>query len=337
MTMIPGLERYFRILDGDVKARYLIAKSIYAEKHNTLDEMWKEHEKLKDVFYRKLREGNAEVHKAEYSFLDLKFDILMELLKSCVFCERRCRINRFEKTGFCKCGIDSHFSSEFLHFGEEPELVPSHTIFFNRCTFACVYCQNWDIVVGEPGEKVNPEKMAEIIRMRSFQGSRNVNFVGGNPDQHAHTVVDILRYSEVNLPMVWNSNMYHSSELASIIEDVMDVFLADFRYGNDECAEKLSGVKNYWKVVTRNFKSAYENSEMIIRHLVLPNHVECCTEPIVRWVSENLGSDVRFNLMFQYYPTFKAYDFPEISRRLSFEEKRRAKEIVREYGLTNLV
>jgi len=259
------------------------------------------------------------------------------MLKSCIYCERRCGVNRFEKTGFCRCGIESHYSSEFLHFGEEPELVPSHTIFFNRCTFACVYCQNWDIVVGEPGEMVDAIKMAEIIKLRSLQGSRNVNFVGGNPDQHAHTILHILKYSDVNLPMVWNSNMYHSSELGAIIEDVMDVFLADFRYGNDKCAKRLSGVRGYWKAVTRNFMSAYQNSEMIIRHLVLPGHLECCTDPIVQWISENLGKDVRFNLMFQYYPTYKAHEFQDINRGLTFQERKEAREIVKYYGLTNLV
>ncbi len=335
--MIPGLERYFRILYGDDEAKYLLAKRIPAERCKSLEDMWDEHETLRKYFRELLKEGEKAGGRADYSFLDLKHDILYELLKNCIFCERRCGVNRFEKTGFCGCGVQSHYSSEFLHFGEEPELVPSHTIFFNRCTFACVYCQNWDIVVGDPGDAVNAEKMAEIIRMRSLQGSRNVNFVGGNPDQHAHTVLNILRHSEVNLPMIWNSNMYHSSELALIIEDVMDVFLADFRYGNDKCARRLSGVRNYWKVVTRNFKSAYENSEMIIRHLVLPGHVECCTEPIVRWVSENLGKDVRFNLMFQYYPTYRAHEFQDINRGLSFEERREAKRIVNSHGLKNLV
>jgi putative pyruvate formate lyase activating enzyme len=182
-----------------------------------------------------------------------------------------------------------------------------------------------------------PERLAEAIFRRSLQGSRNVNFVGGNPDQHAHTILMVMKASSVNLPMVWNSNMYHSKELAEIIEDVVDVFLADFRYGNNTCAKRLSNVNNYWEVVTRNFKSAYENSEMIIRHLILPGHLECCSEPILRWIADNLGQSVRFNLMFQYYPTYKAYEYPDISRRLTYEEKKRSIELVERYGLINVI
>ena len=184
---------------------------------------------------------------------------------------------------------------------------------------------------------VDPKNLAKRIDVRFRQGSRNVNFVGGNPDQHAHTILEILSYVESNVPVVWNSNMYHSTELAEIIEDVVDVWLGDFKYGNDGCAENYSNVKNYWKIVTRNFLRAKDNGELLIRHLVMPNHLECCTEPIIEWVSENLGKDVRFNLMFQYYPAFKAFEHPEIARSLTAEEMKKALEIARKYGLTNLV
>jgi putative pyruvate formate lyase activating enzyme len=176
-----------------------------------------------------------------------------------------------------------------------------------------------------------------VIERRYRQGSRNVNFVGGNPDQHAHTIMEILNLVDSNIPVVWNSNMYHSEELAEIIEDVVDVWLGDFKYGNDRCALKYSKVKNYWKVVTRNFKRASQNGELLIRHLIMPGHLECCTEEIVKWVSEKLGKETRFNLMFQYYPTFKAMEYPEIARRLTRGEMSLAVQITEKYGLNNLV
>ena len=107
-------------------------------------------------------------------------------------------MNRHKKKGFCKTGVESHFSSEFLHVSEEVELIPSHTIFFNRCTFACVSCQNYDIVYDDDYKAI-PKELAERIDRRFRQGSRNVNFVGGNPDQHAHTILEILRYVKSNL------------------------------------------------------------------------------------------------------------------------------------------
>ena len=92
------------------------------------------------------------------------------------------------------------------------KLIPSHTIFFNRCTFACVSCQNYDIVYDDDYKAI-PKELAERIDRRFRQGSRNVNFVEGNPDQHAHTILEILSYVKSNVPVVWNSNMYHSVDL----------------------------------------------------------------------------------------------------------------------------
>jgi putative pyruvate formate lyase activating enzyme len=335
-----GLSRYERINNGDAVAKFQIVKRIPAERVEDLTQALELHAHLKEEFKRVLKEEGdnidfLEVETPSFSFLDLKIYILREYLKNCNFCERRCGVNRYEKLGFCKCGVKSYYSSEFLHMGEEPELIPSHTIFFNRCTFRCVFCQNYDIVYHDDYE-VDVEGLAETIDRRFIQGSRNVNFVGGNPDQHAHTILEILRCVVSNVAVVWNSNMYHSVELAEIVEDVVDVWLGDFKYGNDGCAERYSKVKRYWEIVTRNFLRAKENGELLIRHLVMPNNVECCTKRVVMWCSENLGKDVRFNLMFQYFPTFKAYDYPEIARRLNNEEMRRSLEIANRY-LVNLV
>lgn len=336
--VVRGLERYEAINDGKKVAKFQIAKRMEAEHSEDFDDLRSIHNRLKKEFRKMFHNADITILKeepAEYSFLHLKRDILYEMLKECNFCERRCGMNRYEKKGFCRCGVTSYFSSEFLHVGEEPELIPSHTIFFNRCTFACVFCQNYDIVYDDD-YIVDAKELAYLIDRRYRHGSRNVNFVGGNPDQHAHTISEILLHVESNIPVVWNSNMYHSSELAEIIEDFVDVWLGDFKYGNDECAKKYSKISSYWKVVTRNFLRAKDNGELLIRHLVLPNHIDCCTEPIVKWVAKNLGADTRFNLMFQYYPTFKAWDYSEISRRLNAEEMKKAQRIAEEY-LSNLV
>ncbi len=337
--MPRGLERYESINKGEAIAKFQLAKRFDVERDN-IDDIHKAHEEYKKEFTKFIEdEGeNMEVMERlppDYSFLDLKIELLNLMLYNCNFCERRCNVNRYEKFGFCRCGVNSYYSSEFLHFGEEPELIPSHTIFFNRCTFSCVFCQNYDIVRRDD-VILDVKEMARLIDIRRRQGSKNVNFVGGNPDQHAHNILAILNEVESNIPVVWNSNMYHSIELHYIIEDIVDVWLADFKYGNDNCAEKYSNVKNYWKVITRNFLLAKKSGELLIRHLVMPEHLECCTERIVKWVSDNLGRDVRFNLMFQYYPTYKAFEYPEISRRLNDREIVKAMKIAITY-LNNLV
>lgn len=345
--VIKRLERYFNINKNEATAKFQIAKNIQSNISSTV----KGHDSLKKEFNKSLNlpefnpaKSIGQLNGIDYlksghlkptTFLDLKIKLLIEVLKECNFCERQCEVNRYEKRGFCKCGVESYYSSEFLHFGEEPELVPSHTIFFNRCTFSCVFCQNYDIVYRDE-LPVKEGELAKIIDLRHSTGSKNVNFVGGNPDQHSHNILKILKHVKSNIPVVWNSNMYHSSKLANIIEDVVDLWLADFKYGNNKCAKRYSNAKKYWEVVTRNLLRAKNNGDILIRHLVMPGHIECCTEPLVKWISKNLGANIRFNLMFQYRPEFKAFKYPEIDRELSEEEKKMAINVTHSY-LENVV
>ncbi len=218
-----------------------------------------------------------------------------------------------------------------LHMGEEIELVPSHTIFFSGCTFKCCYCQNWDIAMyPDAGRVVEPNKMVESIKHMKNHGSKNVNFVGGNPDPHLYTILLILKKLDLNIPIVWNSNMYASSETMKILDGLVDIYLADFRYGNDGCAKRYSKINNYMEILTRNFCEADRQTEIMLRHLVIPGHLECCTEPIMKWVSENIP-DVYFNLMFQYRPCYQASEYPEINRILSLKEREEAVRLAEKY------
>ncbi|MDD3043298.1 MAG: radical SAM protein, partial [Methanosarcinaceae archaeon] len=288
------------------------------------------------VRLRSLTEVFLELPEARPSLLDLKIEILDRILEDCHCCERRCRINRKAgEKGFCRLTDLSRYSSEFLHMGEEPELVPSHTIFFSGCVFACVYCQNWEIsTCPDCGVPIEPVALAKIIDARRREGAKNVNFV--TPTPHPHTVLRVVRELSENTPVIWNSNMYHSREVGGLLEGVVDVYLADFKYGNDECARKYSKVKIYLEVMHENFKFACGTGEILLRHLVLPGHLECCTGPVVEWVAEHIP-EVRFNLMFQYRPCYRALEYPEIGRGLTSEEQMRAIEIVREAGLEDLL
>jgi Uncharacterized Fe-S protein PflX, homolog of pyruvate formate lyase activating proteins len=281
-------------------------------------------------------ESFLELPKASPSLLDLKVELVDRMLSNCQCCGWRCGVDRKAgEKGFCRLADTSNYASEFLHMGEEPELVPSHTIFFTGCTFACVYCQNWDISTNpEAGTRIEPRKLAKLIDLRRMHGARNVNFV--TPTPHAHTVLNIVREISVNTPVIWNSNMYHSPEIAEILEGVVDVYLGDFKYGNDACAQKYSKIKNYLETVQPNFEFAYKTAEVLLRHLVLPGHLECCTKPIAEWVAKNIPQ-IRFNLMFQYRPSYRATEYPELDHYLTPEEEAAAIYIVREAGIEDLL
>jgi putative pyruvate formate lyase activating enzyme len=318
-------------------SQFLISRSISVDfsKESSVDALWEIHDKAMKSFRERmgyLSSSNQLPPPAITSLLDLKVAIANKMLENCNFCERRCGANRKKKErGYCRCDAVSRYSAEFLHHGEEPELVPSHTIFFTGCNFSCVYCQNWEISTApQSGRPILPQELARTIILRRAYGSKNVNFV--TPTPHTHVILKTLNSLKVNIPVVWNSNMYYSIEIARLLEGVVDVYLGDLRYGSDECARKYSKVPDYWSIVTRNFKSAYENAEILLRHLVLPGHLECCTRPIVQWTKQNIPK-VRFNLMFQYRPEHRAYEYPEINRGVAPQEMQKAIEIVKEAGL----
>jgi putative pyruvate formate lyase activating enzyme len=127
--------------------------------------------------------------------------------------------------------------------------------------------------------------------------------------------------------------MYLTERTMELLEGVVDVYLTDFKYGNNECAKRLSNVDNYWDIVSRNHKIARSQCEMIIRHLVLPNHFECCTRPVLQWISENL-KDVRVNVMDQYRPEFNAYEHKDLTRKLKSSEFERALKLALDLGLS---
>jgi putative pyruvate formate lyase activating enzyme len=116
-----------------------------------------------------------------------------------------------------------------------------------------------------------------------------------------------------------------------------DVYLLDFKYGPGSCAEKISDAPDYWKVCTYNHLEARRHGELIVRVLVLPGHLECCTQPVLKWISKNLGAGTRVNLMFQYRPEWRAREIPELRRKLSREEMKKAVQMVKKAGLTNVI
>jgi putative pyruvate formate lyase activating enzyme len=165
-----------------------------------------------------------------------------------------------------------------------------------------------------------------------FGRARNVNWVGGEPTPNLPFILAVLRECSADIPQVWNSNMYMTENSMKLLSGVVDVFLTDFKYGNDECARRLSNAPDYMRIVKRNHLIARESAEVIIRHLVLPGHIECCTRPALEWIAENL-QHVKVNVMGQYHPEYKAREYVEISRPIAGDEFGRSIEIAENLGL----
>lgn len=313
MMLRALLPKYHDILEENGTACYLNCKHIPVifDQSLSTDELWRIHDEVLGVY-------TVQNTIQTPSLLDLKIELADRLFQACCFCEHKCKVDRRNAAGIC--GVqEAHVALEFLHYGEEPVLTPSHTIFFSGCTFHCVFCQNWDISQVPCGTIIAPKQLAARIEQRKTQGSRNVNWVGGDPTSNLPYILKVLRYVNSNIPQVWNSNMYCSEETMKLLHGVIDIYLTDFKYGNDSCAKRLSDADGYVAVVKRNHFLAYQHGEVIIRHLVLPNHIECCSKPIIDYIAKTLPNIV-VNIMAQYRPEYIAYEYKDIARSPSPEE-----------------
>ena len=342
-----SLSRYFDVMENLKVAKFKIARKLAANFNNddSTSNLWNTHHKLLKDFQK--IEKRIDNHIIEYeaietppkSFLDLKLEISKRILKGCHFCTRRCGVDRTKNSlGYCKCGSQILVSTMFEHMGEEPELVPSGTIFTLGCTMRCLHCQNWTISQWEErGEPYSASRLSSAIEDLRSNGCRNVNLVGGDPTPWLSQWLEVFKDVNANVPVVWNSNSYYSQETARLLAGFIDIYLLDFKYGNNDCSRRISDAPEYWEACTRNHRYGAKYGELIIRILVLPDHLHCCVHRTLKWICKELGILTRTNLMFQYRPEWRAQEIPELKRSLSRSEKETVLRLARDIGLINVV
>jgi putative pyruvate formate lyase activating enzyme len=319
------LEHYYAVGKKEALPAFMKSRSIEVDfsADEDYDKLFLLHDSLLSE-----AEKTTEYSPKQKSLLDLKIHLTRETLRKCGLCERNCLVDREEKRGFCGVGINSHIASMFPHMGEEEMLVPSGTVFYTGCTFRCVFCQNWDISqFPERGVAVPPENVAKWLESENVI---NANFVGGEPTPNLYHILQVMRHLRKPMPMIWNSNMYMSERCMKLLNGAIDLYLSDFKYGNDECAMKYSSAPNYVKIVKRNHLIAEKHADLLVRHLVMPNHVECCSYKVLEMLK---GMKALVNVMSQYRPDYKACEFPEINRRLRGDEYEKALNRAKELGL----
>ena len=159
-----------------------------------------------------------------------------------------------------------------------------------------------------------------------------MNFV--TPDCYVKNIMEALRLVEKNIPVVWNSSAYYSEKTAMMIKDIVDIYLLDFRYFSERCGRELSSTPNYPEAAKKNHLLAKRHGELIIRVLVMPGHIECDAKPILKWIADNLGSRVYVNILAQYHPCYRAWEYPKINRPLDIEEYREVVDYANKIGLS---
>ncbi|MCM8780718.1 MAG: radical SAM protein [Candidatus Omnitrophica bacterium] len=279
-------------------------------------------------------------------------DKTFKMLEACCICPRKCSVNRLkDERGFCKTGLKPKVCSYMPHHGEEPPISGSQgsgTIFFSWCNMACVYCQNFEFSQLGEGREVELEELVEFMLQLQDMGCHNINFV-----TPTHVLPQILKSLYIaipqglKIPVVYNTSGYELPQIIELLEGIVDIYLPDLRYAEEEMAIKYSSAPGYpylsQQSVIRMHKQVGPaqidekgiiKRGLIIRHLVLPHNISG-TDKIMRFIAEEVSADTYISLMSQYFPCYKSGQFKEIARRITYEEYEAAKESMHNYGLHN--
>lgn len=271
-------------------------------------------------------------------------------LTECTLCPRECKVNRAKEKGYCQAGTELKVSSFGPHFGEERELVGrtgSGTIFFAHCNLRCVFCQNYQLSFGGEGSFCTSEDLAAIMLfIQDRYGCGNINFV--TPTHYVpHILEAVYKASQMGLtiPLVYNCGGYENVETLKLLDGIFDIYMPDLKYSSEEWGRKYSGAADYFERAREALKEmdrqvgglqlddkglAYRG--LLVRHLVMPGGLEEA-KAILDFIARELSPDTLVNLMDQYYPSYKAFNYPELNRRLTRNEFSEALAYAEDLGL----
>jgi putative pyruvate formate lyase activating enzyme len=289
--------------------------------------------------------------------LEQRVQALEALLERCTVCPRDCLNNRLkDEIAACYSGRLPVVSSYTAHFGEEPALVGSNgagNIFFGNCNLRCVYCQNYQISQTHKEQiknQVTHERLAEMMLELQERGCHNINFVSPTHfvPQMARSIL-LAAQKGLHLPIVYNTNAYDSVEVLRLLDGIVDVYLPDLKYAENEAGYEYSKVRNYTDHARKAVAEMYRQMGdqlifggdgllkrgLVIRLLVLPNDLAGVHESL-EWIKDTLSPHVAVSMMAQYYATNRAATdarYTLLSRRITESEWLRALSALDELGM----
>ena len=261
---------------------------------------------------------------------------MLESLEKCTICPHECKVNReIGQIGRCKSKDTVKVALYSTHNFEEPCISGkkgSGTVFFSNCNLNCVFCQNYEISQQGKGKEISIEELANIFLIQQEKGVENINLV--TPTSYVPQIIETIKIAKnkgLKLPIVYNTNGYEKVETLKMLEGYIDIYLPDFKYSDNLLAKRLSKVDNYFEITTKALKEMHRQTGkvefnnsgtmqkgMIIRHLVLPNHI-LNSRRVLKWINDNMN-DVYVSVMAQYFPTYRAKEIEDINRKLTKKE-----------------
>lgn len=258
----------------------------------------------------------------------------MDMLESCMLCPRNCKVNRHKNVGFCRASDKIKLAHYSLHQWEEPVISGkngSGTVFFSNCNLRCLFCQNKKISVDRNsyGKEISNDKLKEIFLKLQDLGAHNINLV--TPTHYVPQIIDVLKEvknKELKIPVVYNTSSYENVSTIESLNGLVDIYLADLKYFNDELGYKYSKCSNYFKYASLAIEAMYKQtgkfqikddlltSGLVVRVLVLPGHVDD-SKKIIKYLYETYKDNIIISIMNQYTPVCKIDDFPNLNRKLT--------------------
>ena len=277
---------------------------------------------------------------------------MLEKLQKCEICPHNCKVNRLTgQMGRCKCNDKIKIALASVHRFEEPCISGdngSGTVFFSNCNLNCKFCQNYEISQEGKGIEITIEELANIFLKQQAKEVHNINLV--TPTMYAYQIIEAIKLARkngLNIPIIYNSNGYENMETIKALNGYIDVYLPDLKYYNNELGFKYSGIKNYFEYASSAILEMYNQvgspkfdkdgnitKGLMIRHLVLPNNIEN-SKNVLKWIKENIDENVYVNIMAQYFPSYKAKEIEELSRKLCKEEYEEIEKFVYKLNLKN--
>jgi len=286
--------------------------------------------------------------------LKKRSELAIESLRSCNLCPRNCRINRLEgETGVCRAADMAVIASYNPHFGEEQPLVGTHgsgTIFLSGCNLKCCFCQNYDISHNpNSGVEVDAHAFATVMIDLQDRGCHNINFV-----TPTHVVPQILTALPIayerglKLPLVYNSSGYESISTLQLLDGLIDIYMPDFKFWDNESARKYAEAADYPEVARAAIGEMYRqvgdlsigedgiaNQGLLVRHLLIPAGFDE-TKGILEFIAEQVAKTTYVNIMDQYRPCGNSHQHPGLLSGISPDLYRQALSYADEIGLTRL-
>ncbi len=264
-------------------------------------------------------------------------EALWKPLASCHLCPRNCGVNREQgQIGYCRETAEIMAARAALHMWEEPCISGekgSGAVFFSGCAMQCVFCQNHNIAAAKAGKRISVERLSEIFLELEKKGAANLNLVtAGHYVPQVVKALKMAREQGMSIPVVYNSSGYEKVETLRMLEGYVDVYLPDFKYWYEETGRRYSNAPDYretaMEALVEMFRQTGEfvfNEEgylirgMVVRHLVLPEHIEEAKQ-IIHYLYRTYGDRIFISILNQYTPLPQVKDYPELTRKLTEAE-----------------